>query len=274
MRRAAVIRVACAQLAPVLGDLAGNRMRAADAVRRGADAGAQLVVLPELCTSGYVFRDVDEARGLAEPLDGPAVTTWRELARERELVVVAGVCELRPEGRLGNTAVLIDRGELVQVYRKTHLWDREPDVFDPGSDPPPVLDTSVGRLGLAICYDTFFPEVMRGLALAGAELIAAPMNVPVLGEVLSPHPAEVVVTQAAAIANRVFVAACDRAGAERGVDWVGASAIIDPSGRLLAAPGPGPHLLVADADLTLARDKRLGPRNDAFSDRRSELYRA
>ncbi len=267
-----MITVACAQLAPVIGDLERNRARTSDAVARAAQAGARLVVLPELCTSGYVFADADEAARFAEPLDGPAVRSWRALSAEHRMVVVGGVCEALGGGRLGNSAVVIDRGELVAVYRKTHLWDREKLVFAPGEEMPSVVSTSCGRVGPAICYDAFFPEVTRALAMDGAELIAAPMNVPVLGPRLEPLPAEVVASVAAAVQNRVFVAQCDRAGEERGVSWVGASAIIDPGGRLLARSAAGEALLVAEIEPAAAQDKRWGERNDALGDRRPDLY--
>ncbi len=261
--------VACAPLAPRIGEPAHNRALAAEAVARAAAAGAEVLVLPELCTSGYVFADADEAGRFAEPLDGPAVREWRDLSARHGLVLVAGLCEARGDGRPGNSAVVLDHGELVAVHRKTHLWDREKLMFAAGEEPSPVVATSAGRLGLAICYDAFFPEVMRALALAGAELIVVPANVPVLEPVLEPLPAEVVTAVAAAVQNRVCVAQCDRAGDERGVRWVGASAIIDADGRLLAQGG---ELLVADVDLDRTRDKCWNERNDALADRRPELY--
>ena len=266
-----MITVACAQLSPRVGEVEHNRALAAGAVARAAAAGADVLVLPELCTSGYVFADADEAAGCAEPLDGPAVSEWQVLSAEHGMVVVGGLCEALGDGRLGNSAVVVDRGEVVAVHRKTHLWDREKLVFVAGDKPSPVVGTSAGWIGVAICYDAFFPEVMRALAAGGAELIAVPANVPVLGPVLQPLPLEVATAVAAAGVNRVFVAQCDRSGEERGVRWVGASAIIDPDGQLLARGG---DLLVAALDPALARDKRWGARNDALADRRPELYRA
>jgi predicted amidohydrolase len=264
------VGIACAQLAPRLGDAQGNRDRAVAAIERAARAGAQLVVLPELSVSGYVFADQDEAARLAEPLDGPAVTGWLELSARHGLVIVAGLCELGPP--LSNTAVVIDDGRLLAAYRKTHLWDREQEIFERGSAPPPVLDTSAGRLGVAVCYDAFFPEVMRDLALRGADVIAVPMNSPVIGEPLRPLAAELVLAIAAAHTNRVFVAQCDRTGTERGVEWAQASVIVDPDGSLLAGPMAGEQVLTASCDLTRARDKSLGERNDVLADRRPELY--
>jgi 5-aminopentanamidase len=265
-------RIACGQLAPVIGDLEGNRARAAAAIGDAAARGAALVVLPELCTSGYVFADADEARSLAEPADGPTADAWRELARRHGIVVVGGLCELDDDGALRNSAIIVDRDGLRAVYRKAHLWDREQLVFLAGDEPPPVVETDAGRVGVAICYDACFPELMRGLSLGGADVIAVPTNSPVLGPVAQPLAMELVVAMAAAHVNRVYVAQADRTGDERGVSWVAASVIVDVSGALLAGPLDGPGLLVAEIDPSKARDKRWGERNDVLADRRPDLY--
>lgn len=263
---------AVAQLAPRIGDLEGNRQRAAAAITAAAEAGASLVVLPELCSSGYVFADAQEARSLAEPIDGPSVEQWRVLSREHDLAVVAGLCELDDGGAVRNSAVVIEAGELRAVYRKSHLWDREKLCFEPGSSPPLVVETRVGFVGVAVCYDAFFPEVMRILSLAGADVIAVPMNAPVLAAPLEPLIADLITACASAQANRVYVAQADRTGTERGVDWVGASVIVDPDGRMLTAKAEGEALLIATVDLARARDKAFGEHNDVIADRRPELY--
>jgi 5-aminopentanamidase len=266
------LTIAVAQLAPRIGDLDGNRQRAATAIAAAADAGATVVVLPELCNSGYVFADAREARALAEPVDGPSVERWRELAGDHGLVIVAGLCQLDDDGAVRNSAVVIDRGELLAVHRKSHLWDREKLCFVPGSVPPPMVQTSAGRIGVAVCYDAFFPEVMRMLSLAGADIIAVPMNAPVLAPPLEPLVADLITASASAQVNRVYVAQADRTGTERGVEWVGASVIVDPDGRMLTEKAPGEALLTATIDLARARDKAFGERNDVLGDRRPELY--
>jgi predicted amidohydrolase len=256
----------------VIGDLEGNRAGAGAAVREAAGRGAALVVLPELCTSGYVFADADEARALAEPADGPTAAGWHELARRHGVVIVGGLCECDEDGALRNSAIVVDRDGLRAVYRKTHLWDREQLIFVAGDAPPPVVETDAGRIGLALCYDIVFFELLRGLVAAGADVIAVPTNSPVLGPVARPLAMELVVAMAAAHINRVYVAQADRTGNERGVEWVGATAIADVTGELLAGPLDGPGLLVAEIDPSRARDKRWGERNDVLADRRPELY--
>ena len=104
-----MVRVACHQLAPVIGDLDGNRARALAALDAAAAAGARIVVLPELAASGYAFRDAAEARALAEPPDGPTVSGWAERAAAHDLVVVGGFAEAGDDGRVYNSAAAVDR---------------------------------------------------------------------------------------------------------------------------------------------------------------------
>jgi len=268
------IRVACHQLAPVVGDLERNRARALAAIDAAAAAGAHVVVLPELAASGYVFADAEEARRLAEPADGPTPTGWADRARAHGLVVVGGFAELGADGRLYNSAALVDPGGVRAVYRKAHLWDRESLAFTPGDEPPLVLDTAHGRIGVMVCYDLEFPEWVRAAALAGAELLCVPTNWPRGPRPAGERPMEVLRTMVAASTNRMAVAVCDRCGPERGTEWVAGTAIAGPDGWLLAGPAPAPEpaLLVADVDLAATRDKALGPRNDVLRDRRPALY--
>jgi predicted amidohydrolase len=137
---------------------------------------------------------------------------------------------------------------------------------------PPVVDTAVGRIGVAICYDLEFPEVTRQLAVAGAELIAVPTNWPLVDRPPGERPPEVVIAMAAARVNRVAIACCDRAGTERGQRWTEGSTIVAADGWPVAVAGPGTATALADVDLARSRDKRLGEHNDALGDRRPELY--
>jgi predicted amidohydrolase len=268
------VRVACHQLAPVVGELEANREAALAAIDAAAGAGAQVVVLPELVASGYVFRDADEARALAEPADGATLEGWAERAAAHELVIAGGFAELGPGGVLYNSAAIVDRDGVRAVYRKAHLWDREQYVFTPGDAEPPVVDTEHGRLAVMVCYDLEFPEWVRSVALRGAELLCVPTNWPRDSRPAGERPMEVMRAMVAAATNRMAIATCDRCGSERGVDWVAGTAIAGADGWLLAGPPPAPEpvLLVADVDLAAARDKATGPRNDALADRRPELY--
>lgn len=267
------MKIAVAQLELRVGEPAANLTAADRAITRAAEAGADVVVLPELANSGYLFRDREEAVGLAEPLDGPSVRAWAARSLRDGLVIVAGLC-LRDGHLLRNAAVVIDGGEPRGVYAKAHLWADERDVFAAGDDAPPVVDTAAGRIAPLVCYDIEFPEWVRGPALAGADLLAVPANWPFEAAPEGERHRLVVNAQAAAYTNRMFVAVADRCGAERGAGWVGGSTIIGPDGYPLAGPvaRDEPAFLLADADPRLARDKRLGPRNDLHADRRTDLY--
>jgi predicted amidohydrolase len=267
--------VAACQLSLAIGDRDGNLAAAAGAVESAAAAGAALVVLPELCDSGYVFRDAAEARALASPAgDCVALRQWQALAARHHAAIVGGFCELGPDGRLFNSAALVDDSGVRTVYRKAHLWDAEKLVFTPGADAPPVVPLSLGQVSVMICYDLEFPEWVRRAALAGADLIAAPVNWPAAPCPPAERPSEVVKVQAGAATNGVFIAVADRCGTERGVGWVGGSLIAGPDGYPLAGPviADRAAVLTADCDLPRARDKRINTRNDLFADRRPDLY--
>jgi predicted amidohydrolase len=268
------MRTAVCQLPLAVGRIEDNRAVARAAILRAVTEGARLVVLPELTNSGYVFGGPDEAREMAEHLDGPTVTEWTALARKHDLVIVGGLCERDDTGTVRNSAVLVDPAGPRAVYRKAHLWGDEPDHFVPGQDPPPVIGTAIGRVGLLICYDAEFPEWVRLAALKGADILAIPANWPAGPSPVGERNVLVVNVQAAAYANRVFVALADRCGAERGTGWTGGSVIVGPDGYPLAGPvlADRPALLVADCDLSQARTKAVGPRNDIHADRRTDLY--
>jgi predicted amidohydrolase len=268
--------VAVAQVAIAVGEVDANRKAAAEAIAEAAGLGAGLVVLPELCDSGYVFASAAEARGLATAVgDSATLGQWRVLAREHGLVVIGGFCELGGDGRLYNSAAIVDASGVRTVYRKAHLWDAEKTVFAAGDSLPPVVDLEFGRVGLMICYDLEFPEWVRLAALDGADLIAAPVNWPAVGErPADGQPPEVLKARADAAVNGVFVAVADRCADERGVSWISGSLIASPSGAPLAGPllADRPAVLTAECDLKLARDKRVSEHNDLLADRRPELY--
>ncbi|MFI6284244.1 nitrilase family protein [Streptomyces sp. NPDC051018] len=268
------VTVACCQIAPRVGRVGENRERIRTAVLAAADRGADIVVLPELANSGYVFEDADELRSVAEPLDGPTVTEWEELAARLGLVIAGGFAELGEDGRVHNSGVLVDDSGLRASYRKAHLWNGEKTWgFTPGGAPPPVVDTPHGRIGLMVCYDLEFPEWVRLAALRGAELLCGPVNWPLYPRPEGERPGEIVRVQADASVNRMFVAVADRTGTERGQDWLGGSVIVDADGYPVSGLRLGEEAVVtATIDLAEARDKTISERNDVHADRRPGLY--
>ncbi|MFC6296886.1 carbon-nitrogen hydrolase [Pseudomonas sp. CCM 7893] len=268
------VRVVCQQLAPCLGNAEHNRHLSGEAIRGAATLGAQVVVLPELMQSGYVFNDRQEAFDVSEALDGPTLSLWKTLASELNIIVVAGFCERLEDGQVANSAALIEPEGRLTVYRKAHLWDREKLIFTPGTEPPPVVETAVGRIAVMICYDLELPEWVRLPALAGADLLCAPVNWPDAPRPAGERPGEIVRVQANAAVNRMFIAACDRHGKERGVDWVGGSVIVDADGypQAGAVSHQQKQVLVADLSLMQARDKTISAHNHVHQDRRPGLY--
>ena len=267
-------RIACCQLATDVEDPQRSASTTRAAIAEAIATGAEIVVVPELSNSGYVFRSQEEARAAAVPADGPLLAGWSEEAARGDAVVVGGFCELGEGASLYNSLALVDSDGVQAVYRKLHLWDRENIWFVPGEEPPPVIETRHGRIGLGVCYDIEFPELTRGLALEGAELIALPANWP---HDDSPPDGRPILHSLAAITayfSKVFVAVCDRCGTERGVEFEGGSVIAGPDGALRAGPvtGRGAEILYAECDLAEARDKRTSGRNDAFADRRVDSY--
>jgi predicted amidohydrolase len=268
------VRIACCQIAPDVESPAESAALARASVAEAVAGGADIVLLPELCASGYVFRSVEEARAAATPADGELLGGWADEAARGDALVVGGFCELAHDGRLFNSSALVDRDGVRAVYRKVHLWAEERFWFAPGESPAPVVPTRHGSIGLAVCYDLEFPELTRGLALQGTELIALPTNWP--RDDAPPDGRPVLQSLAAMTAywNKLFVAVCDRCGTERGLEFEGGSVIAGPDGAFRAGPvaGRGARTLVADCDLSEAADKRTSEHNDAFADRRPGHY--
>lgn len=262
-------RIMCLELAPQVGQLEHNLDLASAAITAAVAGGADVIVLPELVTSGYCFASCEEARSLAIRPDNEGFARWAAAAGSA--IVVAGFAELGHDGLLYNSAALLDRTGVQAVYRKTHLWDSEQLFFTPGAAAPPVIDTAAGRIAVMICYDMEFPEMTRSVALRGADLLTVPTNWPWIEHPQSMPAAEVVIAMAAARVNRLPIACCDRRGIERGQLWNEASAIIGADGWPLAS-ADSDGVACADLDLAAARDKSISPRNDVLRDRRPEVY--
>lgn len=269
--------VAACQIAIDIADPEANLAAMASVVQNAGEQGAELIVLPELAASGYMFRDRAEAWAASEGLDGSTVETLAALSERHRCVIVSGICERGPAGQLWNSAVVVEDGRLIAVYRKVHLWGTETLIFDAGDQQPRVLTTRAGRLSPMICYDAEFPEWVRLAADAGAEIVTVPTAWPLGPRPSTERPLEIYKAQAFAGTYRVYMIIADRCGNERGQDWIGGSVIVGPDGYLRAGPAasaqPGqPGLLLATIDPTEARDKAIGPHNDARTDRRPDLY--
>lgn len=253
------------------GDAAANLATFEELSARAHGLGSDLVLTPEIFTTGYWFDRYDE---LAEPLDGPSVSRVRARAAELGVWVGAGFVERdSTSGRLHNTYVLVDRrGEIAAVYRKVHRWwYREREFFAPGGGLG-LADTEFGRLGIMICFDGRFPEVARALTLEGAHLIIWPQHWPWPPQA-RPHHMEIM-GRSRAIENSVYVATINRTGQDspEGIRYCGRSFLADPRGDLLASGGEEPGVLVGEVDTDLVTVVREGV--NAFVERQPALYRA
>ncbi len=234
---------------------------------------ADLIILPELVTSGYVIESDAELNLIAMSDRDELFESWRGLIGDRESVVVAGFAQRGVDGLVYNSAAVVDRNGLRAVYQKNHLWDEEKRWFEPGKTLPPVIQTAFGKLGVLICYDLEFPETARDLALRGAEIIAVPTNWPLAYRPDGERSPEIGNAMVSARVNRVFIACCDRVGTERGTQWTGGSCIVGPDGWVLAErEGHDSGMVSADIDMSLAADKSLNRNNDVLGDRRPNLY--
>lgn len=269
-------RVACLQMEPRIGRKADNVARSLELIAQAGRAGANLVVLPELCNSGYVFATRDEAFALAEAVPGgPTCEAWVDAARKHALFIVAGITE-RDGDKLYNAAVVVGPSGYVGTYRKNHLWGEENLFFEPGNLGVPVFHVGAGRIACAICYDIWFPEIFRLAALQGADLLCVPTNwVPMPAQPDNLPVMANILTMGGAHSNSMFVAAADRVGVERGQPFLGNSLIVSHAGWPVAGPASfdREEILIADLNLADARRKRnLNEFNQLLRDRRTDTY--
>ncbi|MCA9728186.1 MAG: nitrilase-related carbon-nitrogen hydrolase [Candidatus Eisenbacteria bacterium] len=258
------MRIGYIQFSPILGDLAANRKLVRERVQ--AAPPADLLVLPELCNSGYRFPDPAAARACAEDAHtGEFTRLLRELAASRGTSLVSGLCE-RDGDRTYNSAVLVTPQGEVHPYRKAHLFLDEKDLFLPGDLGIPVFDVGEVRIGILICFDWQFPEAWRVLSLQGADIVCHPSNLVLPGLAQRAVPIH-------ALLNRVYVVTANRIGTEHDLTFTGLSLVVSPRGEVLqSAAADREETAVVEIDPRRARDKSVTARNDLLADRRPELY--
>ena len=275
-RSESLVKIACVQMAPVVGSKTANVAKSVAMIEEAAGQGANLIVLPELCNSGYVFETRAEAFELAEEVPaGPTVKAWAKVAEKHKLYLVAGICE-REGPSLYNASVVIGPQGYIGTFRKMHLWNAENLFFEPGNLGFPVFQTPIGRIGTFICYDGWFPESYRLCALQGADIVCIPTNwVPIPGQAEGREAMANIVAMAAAHCNSVFVAAADRVGTERGQPFVGQSVIVSYTGWPIGGPASASkeEIIYAEVNLADARRKRnWNEYNQVLRDRRDDFY--
>jgi predicted amidohydrolase len=275
-RQESPIKIACVQMEPRVGHTASNVERGLAFIDEAARNGANLIVLPELCNSGYVFESRDEAFALAEEIPaGPTTKRWCEASAKHKVYLVAGIAE-REGTKLFNSAVVIGPSGYLGKFRKVHLWNEENLYFEPGNLGFPVFHTPIGRIGTFICYDGWFPESYRLCALQGADIVCIPTNwVPIPGQDPKREAMANILCMAAAHSNSLFVAAADRVGTERGQPFNGQSVIVSYTGWPIGGPASKDkeEIIYAEANLADARRKRnWNEYNQVLRDRRTDVY--
>lgn len=232
---------------------------------------SDLFVLPELFTTGYQFISIEEVHNLAEEIpSGPTCEALIKYTCSKKIYIVSGIAE-KDGDNFFNSAVLIGPEGFIGKYRKSHLFYEEKMFFSPGDTGFNVFDIGIAKLGIMICFDWWFPEAARSLALGGADIICHPANLVLAGCQKA--------MQTRSLENAVYSITANRIGAEaRGgkdeLKFTGKSQIVDPAGNvILALDSNKEGIGVVDIDVDKARDKSITSLNDRFKDRRPVLYR-
>ncbi|HET6349040.1 MAG TPA: nitrilase-related carbon-nitrogen hydrolase [Candidatus Krumholzibacteria bacterium] len=262
------MKIGFLQLRPQFGRVKEN-VRSARSMLSGLNDAT--VVLPELFNTGYLFRNIEEVQRLAESATtGYTVTEMKKVAVSQRLNLVFGMAEAKNR-KYYNSSVLITSKGKIAVYQKAHLFDREKLFFQPGTRSFNTYPVEGGKVGMMICFDWFYPEVTRILAIDGAQVICHPSNL------VLPWCQDAMRTRS--LENRVFSVTANRIGAEKrgniSLTFTGKSQIVSPKGEILTQAGErSESLKVVDVDLNEALDKMVTPNNDLFKDRKPALYKA
>lgn len=239
-------------------------------------ADCDLLVLPELALSGYLFSDLKELRSIADEIE----LVWKEkmavMARDHSCAIVYGFPESDGSGRIYNSSCTVLPTGVSHTYRKAHLYGFERLVFTPGDSPFTThsvqYEAESTKIGMLICFDHMFPEPARTLALDGAQIICHPSNL------VMPKYAQIN-SQCYAQTNRVFWVLANRVGTEvledgRTCTFTGRSHIVAPDGEILiSSSADTEEMVIIDIDPSVADTKKLSSGNDLFSERRVDLYR-
>jgi len=261
------MRVGFLQMRVKFGDIKYNVKRAVNLLGKVSDA---TVVLPELFNTGYLFKNKDELKSLAEPVPrGYTTGEMKKIAKKNNLHLIFGMAQKVKTG-IYNSAVYVSPKGDVDSYRKVHLFDREKFFFDHGRSFK-VKSADEAKLGFMVCFDWIFPEACRSLTLKGAQLICHPSNL------VLPYGQEAM--RLRCIENRVFAITANRVGVERRgtmrLEFTGGSQVVNPKGEVIVSVGDrSESLKVVDIDITEADDKNLTANNNIIEDRFPSYYSA
>lgn len=273
--RESMVTLSAVQFEPKIGYKEENVDKSIRLIHEAADKGANLIVLPELCNTGYMFNSREEVYEVAEMIpEGDTCQKWEKIAKERGLYIVGGITEVDANGvSCYNSAVLIGPEGYIGKHRKLHLWCDDKIYFEPGDLGYQVFETPIGRIAILICFDMWYFENARILGLMGADIICCPTNwvdtPPAELRTMGTHLAMV-----NASCNSLYVVAADRIGTERGCTFPGRSCIVGPEGWFRAglASDDQEEILLAEVNLMESRRLNWNPMNVVYRDRRTDLY--
>jgi N-carbamoylputrescine amidase len=261
-------------------DASKNLEKAVDSIRAAAKQGAQIICLPELFLTQYFCQTEDPDNfSLAEPLPGPTSTTFSNLAKELQVVLIVPLFEKRTQGIYHNTAIVIDAdGSFAGTYRKMHIPDDpcffEKFYFTPGDTGFKSFSTRYGKVGVLICWDQWFPEAARLTALSGAQFLFYPTAIGHQDEDAKVSQQQIsaweTIQRSHAISNGVFLTSVNRVGREKALTFWGKSFICNPCGEVIGQAEDEPQILIAKCPLSEIESTR---QNWPFlRDRRVDAY--
>jgi predicted amidohydrolase len=260
------MRTGFIQFSPEFGRTGANLDKALSMIE---NADADLIVLPELFNTGYFFISREEAASVAEEIpSGKTTQALCAIASRKKIHIVAGIAE-KAGSDLYNSAILISPSGYVETYRKTHLFNEENLWFKPGNTGFNVFDLGICKIGIMICFDWFFPESSRILALKGADIICHPANL------VLPYCQDAMPTRC--LENKIYAVTANRTGFEERngakLYYTGKSQVTSPDAKILYQAGEkDDEIGIVDIDIQKARNKRINEYNDILNDRRPEYY--
>ncbi len=262
------MKLSVVQFCPQFGEKEKNLAKIVDYAEQ---IDSDIIVFPELCTTGYFFQSKEEVLEFAEPLTGKTITKMQGIASNTNKILIIGFAELDGDNIYNSAAIVMPDSTLTKVYRKTHLFYKERFCFEEGDSGYFIVEDKSRdiKIGTMICYDWRFPEAARSLGLLGADVIVCPSNL--VTEIW--HK----VMPARAIENKVYLAIANRYGSESGggeqVKFNGLSGIWKYNGDALAvAPAEDDAVLTVEIEPRKTRKKSFNEFNDIFGDRRPNYY--
>ncbi|MFX1298166.1 MAG: nitrilase-related carbon-nitrogen hydrolase [Promethearchaeota archaeon] len=263
-----MLNVSAIQFNPTFLDLELNRRKIEQLIRISIlKYNSKLFILPELAFSGYYFENFEQARSTAEEIpNSESCKLLNKLSTENKIFIISGINE-KVKDKLYNSAVAFGPNGYITTYRKIQLYAHEKEFFQPGDLSLQIFNVKKYKIGIMVCFDWFFPEIPRTLALMGADVVCHLMNAVIpdgayLGDTFHSKW------------NRIFIILVNRIGKERELTFIGKSSIIDPTGKILAqASSDQEEIINISINPKLARNKKLNQFNHVLNDRRTDFYK-